>query len=167
MKPIRYNEFMQETLAQLPRGAFLTVRAGEIVNTMTIGWGLIGLMWSIPVLVVAVRQSRHTYELMEQADNFSVSFPSYGDLKEPLAKAGKFSGRDMDKFAAFNIISQPGNVIASPSVSECNLIYECELIYKHQLEPDLLNADIKSSCYANNDYHSLYFGKIVASYLNQ
>ncbi|HNX28952.1 MAG TPA: flavin reductase family protein [Syntrophomonadaceae bacterium] len=166
-KNIRYDEFMQETLAQLPRGAFLSVKADDKINTMTIGWGLIGFIWKMPVIMVAVRPSRYTFELMEKADNFSVSFPHYGDLKQPLAKAGQLSGRDIDKFAVFDITPQAGTVISSPSIAECNLVYECELIYKHPLDPALLNSEIKTSCYAENDYHTLYFGKIAAAYLNE
>ncbi|HOO44668.1 MAG TPA: flavin reductase family protein, partial [Deltaproteobacteria bacterium] len=30
---------------QLQKGAFLTVKAGDALNTMTIGWGLIGFIW--------------------------------------------------------------------------------------------------------------------------
>lgn len=165
-KSIRYNEFIQETLTQLPRGAFLTVKAGETINTMTIGWGLIGYIWRMPVLMVAVRRSRFTYELMEKTDNFSVSFPLQGNLKDPLAKVGKESGRDIDKFKEFPLTAQPGTVIESPSISECHLIYECQTVYKHHMDPLLLADDIQASCYSDNDYHILYYGKIVASYLN-
>ncbi|HPF44224.1 MAG TPA: flavin reductase family protein [Syntrophomonadaceae bacterium] len=166
-KDIRYNEFMQETLRQLPRGAFLSVKAGDKTNTMTIGWSLIGTLWNIPVIMVAVRPSRYTFKLMEQADNFTVSFPHSKDLKDPLAKAGKLSGKDVDKFKECQITAQPGRIIESPAIAECNLVYECKLLYKHPLNPDMLPAEIKSSCYKEGDYHTLYFAKIVASYLNE
>lgn len=166
-KNIRYNEFMQETLTQLPRGAFLSVKAGEMVNTMTIGWGLVGFMWRVPMLIVAVRPSRYTFELMEATDNFTVSFPARGDLKPALAAAGKLSGRDLNKFANSNLTIQPGIMIESPSIAECNLVYECQLLYKHPLEPGALPAEIRSAFYPEGDYHTLYFAKIVASYINE
>lgn len=166
-KDIRYNEFIQNTLEQLPRGAFLSVKADDKINTMTIGWGLIGYIWEMPVIMVAVRPSRYTFELIEKADNFSVSFPHTGDLKKSLAKAGKFSGRDIDKFTESNITAQPGKVIDSPSIAECNLVYECELLYKQPLDPDMLASEIKSKYYPKDDYHTLYFAKIVASYVKE
>ncbi|NLB53543.1 MAG: flavin reductase family protein [Syntrophomonadaceae bacterium] len=165
-KNIRYNEFIQETLTQLPRGSFLTVKAGEKTNTMTIGWGLIGYIWAMPVLMVAVRRSRYTCELMEQTDNFTVSFPHQGDLKGSLAEAGKKSGRDIDKFKELPLTALPGTVTESPAIAECRLVYECQTVYKHQMDPQMLSEDIQASCYSDNDYHILYFGKIVASYLN-
>ncbi len=167
IRNIRYNEFMQETLAQLPRGAFLSVKAGEIVNTMTIGWGFAGFMWRTPMLIVAVRPSRYTFELMEKADNFTVSFPAHGELKKALADAGRASGRDTDKFTSFNLTPQPGTMIESPSIAECNLVYECQLLYKHPLEPELLPTEIKSLFYPEGDYHTLFFAKILTSYINE
>ncbi|WP_369397352.1 hypothetical protein [Syntrophomonas palmitatica] len=42
---LKYHEMSREMLEQLPRGAFLSVKAGERINTMTIGWGAVGYMW--------------------------------------------------------------------------------------------------------------------------
>ena len=45
-------------------------------NTMTIGWGALGTMWSKPFAFVAVRHSRFTYEFMEKYDSFTLTaFP--------------------------------------------------------------------------------------------
>ena len=167
IRNIRYNEFMQETLAQLPRGALLSVKAGEIVNTMTIGWGFAGFMWRTPMLIVAVRPSRYTFELMEKADNFTVSFPAHGELKKALADAGRASGRDTDKFTSFNLTPQPGTMIESPSIAECNLVYECQLLYKHPLEPELLPTEKKYIIYQEAEYIKHLFAKILTSYINE
>lgn len=43
---IKFNELSKEMLQQLQKGAFLTVENGDKVNTMTIGWGSIGIMWN-------------------------------------------------------------------------------------------------------------------------
>ena len=36
---IPYNELSKEMLDQLKKGAFMTTKVNDIVNTMTIGWG--------------------------------------------------------------------------------------------------------------------------------
>lgn len=46
-----------EVIKQLGKeGAFLTSKYNGKVNTMTIGWGSIGVIWRKPVFTVLVRQ---------------------------------------------------------------------------------------------------------------
>ena len=41
-------DYAQHILQALKTGVLLTVKAGETVNTMTIGWGTLGIEWSWP-----------------------------------------------------------------------------------------------------------------------
>ena len=59
MKEVDYMAVAEKAMDQIKQGAFLTVRAGEALNTMTIGWAAIGHVWRRPVLMVLVRDSRH------------------------------------------------------------------------------------------------------------
>ena len=47
------------------------------VNLMTIGWGLIGIVWFKPIFLVAVRKTRYTHKLMEETGVFTVNVPSW------------------------------------------------------------------------------------------
>ena len=49
--------------AMKPAGILLTTAADGKVNTMTIGWGTIGVDWSRPVFIAYVRESRYTKQL--------------------------------------------------------------------------------------------------------
>ena len=40
-----YLDNADALMARIKQGAFLTVKAGEAVNTMTIGWATIGINW--------------------------------------------------------------------------------------------------------------------------
>lgn len=42
IKKINFEKYSLQILEQLKKGAFLTVKNGNEVNTMTIGWGSIG-----------------------------------------------------------------------------------------------------------------------------
>jgi flavin reductase (DIM6/NTAB) family NADH-FMN oxidoreductase RutF len=163
---LKYHEMAREMLDQLPRGAFLSVKAGERINTMTIGWGAIGYMWQKPVLIVMVRYSRYTHELISQAQEFSVSVPQNNDFKKSLAVAGSKSGRDMDKFQELNLTITPGQKTEAPVIAGCGLVYECRILYRQALDPEGLNEAIKSKFYSDEDYHVLYFGEILACYEN-
>lgn len=147
------------------QGAFLTVKSGEKINTMTIGWGSVGYEWNRPVFTVFVRKSRFTYDLMENSDNFTVSIPLSKNLKNALAVCGSKSGRDVDKFKECNLTLENSKMVDTPIIAECELHYECKIVYKQEMNPELLAKDIGESAYANGDYHTVYYGEIIETYM--
>lgn len=167
MKPVNYNEYVKETLTQLPKGVFLTVKNEDQLNTMTIGWGNIGYIWKMPVFLVLVRYSRHTYQLLEKAKEFTVSVPIKKDFKKELAFCGTKSGREVDKFKECTISSIPASMIHTPVIDQCGIYYECQVVYQQVMEPALLAPQILKSSYSKGDYHVLYYGEIKASYINE
>lgn len=162
----KYNQIAPQFLETLPQGAFLSVKAGEKINTMTIGWGSIGFIWHKPVIMVAVRPSRFTFGLMEESADFTVSAPSNQSFSDALALAGSKSGRDLDKFAAAQLETSLGKTVDSPVINNCGLIIEGKIIYKQEMNPEHLDMSIKNKFYPAGDYHMLYFGEIVAYYSN-
>lgn len=162
-----YSQLSREMLEQLPKGGFLSVRSGEDINTMTIGWGAVGFMWQQPVVIVLVRHSRYTHDLLQKAQEFTLSIPLDNEMKKPLAIAGSSSGRDIDKFSTLKLKAQAGKCISSPVIGDCGLIYECRVIYRQSMDPDMLNQDIREKFYASEDYHVMYFGEILACYRNK
>ncbi len=46
------------------RGAFLTSKTTDELNTMTISWGNVGYVWGKPIFTVFVRKSRHTHHII-------------------------------------------------------------------------------------------------------
>lgn len=165
VKQINFNEKSKEMLDQINKGAFLTVTDGEVTNTMTIGWGNIGIIWSKPIFMIAVRYSRYTYDILEKAKDFTISVPINKNLKKELAYCGTYSGKDVDKFKECNLILRDGLSVASPVIENCELHYECKIVYKQAMEPATLDESIKDRYYKDKDYHILYFGEIVNCYL--
>ena len=146
--------------AQLEEGAFLTVRAGKALNTMTIGWGMVGVAWGRPVFMVLVRNSRHT--IMEQAVDFTVTVPTE-DMNDALSFCGNRSGRDLDKFAACGLRIKPGLHTASPVIDARGVQLECRILYKTPMDPSHMDPSV-GALYPKSDYHTLYFGEILACY---
>ncbi|WP_432662244.1 flavin reductase family protein [Wukongibacter baidiensis] len=167
LKDIAYNEMSKEMLDQLKKGAFLTVKGDDEINTMTIGWGSIGFIWNKPIFMVAVRYSRYTYELLEKTDEFTVSVPLSKDMKKELAVCGTKSKREIDKFKECNLTAENGKVVDTPIIGECDLHYECKIVYKQAMEPGMIDKGIRDAKYSNNDFHVLYYGEIVASYIKE
>ena len=162
MEPVAYLAVADDIIEKIKAGAFLTVRAGDRLNTMTIGWAAIGFCWRKSVFMVAVRDSRHTFGLIEKAVDYTVSVPD-GDMKKAIMYCGTKSGRDGDKLAACGLATLAGQKVSSPVIDTPGIHFECRIIYKSAMDPSHLAADL-APLYPEKDYHTLYFGEIAACY---
>ena len=146
-------------------GVLLTTKTNEKTNTMTIGWGSVSEYWGKNVLIVPVRQSRYTHEMLEKSESFSVSVPRYNEIAKEIAYCGTNSGRDVDKFAKCNFTAKPAKSISTPIVREAYLHYECKIIAKIDMTVDHIEKELAQNWYSTNDYHTLYFGEILECYI--
>jgi flavin reductase (DIM6/NTAB) family NADH-FMN oxidoreductase RutF len=163
MKEIGFDNLSKEIIQQLNKGAFLTVKDLKgTANTMTISWGSFGYMWFKPVFMVMVRRSRYTYSLIENAENFSVSFPLKNQLNKELEVCGTKSGRDIDKFKECGLSMQYLEDFETPVIEECDLHLNCKIIYKQPIDPSLFNEETEKMYGAAKDYHTLYYGEILS-----
>ena len=120
---VDYKEVAQRVLTRIDQGAFLTVKSGEAVNTMTIGWLTIGYVWRTPILMVAVRSSRHTFSIIEVSDDFTVSIPSL-NMQREIEFCGTKSGRDYDKFKECNLQISESQDVATPIIRVPGIHFE-------------------------------------------
>ena len=167
MREIKYNEYAKQAIEGLSKGAFLNVSQAGEDNTMTIGWGSIGYIWRKPILMVMVRYSRHTYQMLSEAKEFTVSIPFGDGFKKELALCGTKSGRDIDKFQSCNLPKIRANKVDSPLIPGCDLHYECKVVYKQAMELRDMQEEIASKFYKDDDYHVLFYGEILGTYLKQ
>lgn len=143
-------------------GAFLSVYDGNAFNTMTIGWGMAGICWRKPVLMVAVRDSRYTFAILEDAADFTVSMPS-GNLRDEIFYCGTKSGRDVDKLEECGLKTIGARKTKTPIIDTPGLHIECKVMYKSAMDPAFLSSE-HHSLYPEKDYHTLYYGEILACY---
>ncbi len=137
-------------------------RDGKL-NAMTIGWGLLGTIWRKPVFVVAVRLSRHTHKLMEESDSFTVCLPGKG-MEEWLEFCGTKSGRDVDKFKELGMTAAKGVDVEAPSIEECPVHIECEIVYRDEMKPGQLKEAMEDDVYSSKDMHVIYYGEVKGVY---
>ena len=163
MKDVDYMRVAEDSINKIKEGAFLTVKSGNALNTMTIGWATFGFIWRNPIMMVAVRSSRHTFGIIEAAKDFTVTVPD-GDMHKEVAYCGSKSGRDVDKFKMCNLETTDSRQVASPIIKAQGRHYECKIIYKSAMDPAHLDEDHDSSLYPKKDYHTLYFGEILVCY---
>ena len=163
MNPVEYMTVAPKAMEQIKKGAFLTVKSGKAINTMTIGWATIGHVWRKPIMMVAVRLSRHTFTIIETAEDFTVTIPS-SDMKKELMFCGTKSGRDCNKFNECNFQTSDSQKVITPIIKAPGLHYECKIVYKSAMDPIYLNQDYDTALYPEKDYHTLYYGEIVDCY---
>ena len=155
----------------MKKGILLTTKSGDKVNTMTIGWGKIGIEWNRPVFIAYVRETRYTKSLLENSGEFTVNIP-YGQLDSNiLGYCGKKSGRDTDKIADLGLTLVESDVVSVPGIKELPLTLECRVIYKQAQDLNMLPDEILQRFYPVmdaerfRDYHIAYYGEIVNAYL--
>jgi len=162
---MNFTQNLEKALEYLHKqGAFLTTKVRNETNTMTISWGSIGFIWRKPMFTVLVRKSRHSHELIEKAGEFTVSVPLDENMKKALDICGSKSGRDMDKFKECNLELQEGKSISTPVIKDCGVHYECKIIFKQDMAPNLLDEEIDDNVYDSKNYHTIYYGEIVNCY---
>jgi flavin reductase (DIM6/NTAB) family NADH-FMN oxidoreductase RutF len=162
---IAYNEKSKEILATLEKGIFMTTKVGNKVNTMTIAWGGINVVWSKPVFVAYVRYTRDTYEMLKNTSEFTINVPITNQLRKELGFCGTKSGRDFNKIKECNLTLVDGRTLNTPIIADCDIHYECKIIYKQAMEPNNIEDDILDRYYENNDFHVIFYGEIKDSYI--
>ena len=162
MKTEQIISFAGRVISNIEKGAFLTVAAQDQLNTMTIGWAMMGVCWRKPILMVAVRDSRHTFTLLEAATDFTVTSPTT-NKRDEIFYCGTKSGRDVNKLEECGLKTAPGRQSQSPIIDIPGLHLECLIIYKNPMNPDRLDQSYHG-IYPKKDFHTLYFGEIVDCY---
>ena len=148
-----------------PYGILLTTAAEGKVNTMTIGWGTIGVDWSRPMFIAYVRESRYTKEMLDKNPEFTVNIPLGEADRKILAHCGTKSGRDADKIRDLGLHLEDPDVISVPGIKELPLTLECKVLYKEEQDLSLIPEDILKVYYPHGDHHHVYYGQIVSAYI--
>lgn len=162
---MNFTQNLEKNMEYLHKqGAFLTTKVGDEINTMTISWGSIGFVWGKPMFTALVRKSRHTYNLLEKAGEFTVSIPLSDNMKKELAICGTKSGRDVNKLKECSLQLGEGKIVSTPVIKGCGVHFECKVLYKQPMSPNLLDESVDNNSYGNKDYHTIYFGEIVDCY---
>lgn len=157
-------------LENVGKGVLLTTAAEGKVNTMTIGWGTLGIQWGKPIFIAFVRESRYTKELLDKNPEFTVNVP-YGEYdKSILGICGTRSGRDVDKIQESELSLEESDTVSVPGIRQLPLTLECKVIYRQEQDPAAISQENTARYYPkengnNGDYHTAYYGEVTAAYI--
>ena len=177
MKQIDINEYLPKIMSELKKGILVNTKNGDKTNSMTIGWGQVGIEWGKMFFSIYVRHGRFTHEQIETTKEFTVSVPieRTPEVAKAIGYIGSRNGREIDKLSDMNLTLSDGKEVKSPGIKELPLTIECKVIYSKEQNIDNIPQEIKDSCYpqdipsdnpmANKDYHTVYYGEIVNAYI--
>ena len=167
----KINPFDYATLLNkaLPQGILLNTN-GEKFNSMVIGWGYLGTLWSLPTYTVFVRQSRYTKEQLDRTGEFTISAPVSGKLSSEIFRiCGTRSGRDINKEKEAGLTLVRAEEIRTPGIKEVPLTLECKVLYQQDQVLENIPEDIRERFYSHGkdsgDFHTAYIGQIVDAYI--
>ena len=170
-KQVNIFDYAGHICKALEKGVLLTTASGNKVNTMTIGWGTLGIQWNKPIFIAYVRESRYTRQLLQENPEFTVNIP-YGDFNSQiLGYCGKKSGRDTDKIADLSLTVIPSQIVSVPGLLELPLTIECRVIYQQAQDLQALPDTVLNRFYPAvkeegfRDHHIAFYGEIVNAYI--
>jgi len=162
-QPLNLDDISLNPFTQIGKDWFaLTAGTKEKVNTMTAAWGGLGVMWGKNVVFVVVRDSRYTKEFIDSSETFSLTFFDMRQKanRQTLQYLGAVSGRNEDKITSACLNINYHN--DTPFIDEGNSVYICRKLFSSPMTKEfMLDADIPSKWYGDEDYHTLYIGEIT------
>ena len=174
---IQVFDYAKEITQAIPKGVLQTTRVQDKVNSMTIGWGTLGVVWGEPVFIVFVREGRFTREQLDASGEFTVNIPYGGCDRKIISYCGARSGRDTDKIRDLGLTLVEADLVRAPAIRELPLTLECRVLYRQLQDRAAIPEEIRRTMYpedvdsssplANRDCHVAYYGKILKAYLLQ
>lgn len=94
-------------------------------NVMPAGWSMV-TSGKPPMLAVSIGLGRHTHKLIEETGEFVLAFPNK-EMKDLVEYTGTSSGRDIQKFPAFNIETAEPKLVRPPLIRNAVACFECRV----------------------------------------
>ena len=116
-------------------------------NPITLGW-VMQTSHNPPMFAISVAPQRYSHKAIKQAGCFTLIFPS-ADMADLALFFGTKSGRNIDKFKESDCKIEPAKVVDSVLMTDAVANFECVV------ESETITGD-----------HSIFTGKVVASYVN-
>ena len=173
--PVDVFKCAEQILRGVKNAALMTTKSGDgFVNTMVIGWGMLGIAFGRPAFQVFARNSRFTHRILKETGEFTVNIKPEGTPPEVLKVAGSESGRNVDKIKKLNLTTVASDVVSPPALCEFPLTPECKILYQEDFNLEALSEDIVKAKYpvvaesedtsVARDIHTMYYAEIVSAY---
>jgi flavin reductase (DIM6/NTAB) family NADH-FMN oxidoreductase RutF len=95
-------------------------------NIMTMGWHMV-MEFQPSLIGCYIWSENHSFNMIHRSGECVINIPT-ADLGMKIVGIGNSSGRDVDKFAKFQLTARRGTKVSAPLIEECYANFECRLI---------------------------------------
>lgn len=127
-------------------------------NMMTASWGGLGHLYNKPVAFCFINPTRHTYQLLENKDTYTLCFFTEA-YRDALNYCGTHSGKNEDKVRGSGLtpLITPSKSVA---YSEAWMIIECKKLVAQQFTPEAI-YDPEAKKQWGENLHKMFIGEII------
>lgn len=113
-----------ETIEPGPVVLLATAESGR-ANVMTMSWHMM-VDFEPPLIACIVSEGDYSFAALCATRECVIAIPAV-EIAETVVKIGNSSGRDIDKFAAFDLTKIKAKRVSAPLVGECFVNLECKV----------------------------------------
>ena len=104
----------------------LTTACKGKINVMVMSWHMM-VEFEPPLIAFVVSSADYSFAALRATRECVIAIPTL-ELAPVVVQVGNTSGRDLDKFEAFNLTPLPAERVAPPLIAECFANLECKVI---------------------------------------
>lgn len=104
----------------------VTTQGSNGPNVMTMGFHMM-MRHDAPLIGCIIGPWDHTYEVLRETGECVLSIPG-AEMARTVVDIGNCSGADIDKFAEFDLETQPSRSVGAPILNACIANIECRLV---------------------------------------
>ncbi len=104
----------------------VTTSRGGKNNVMTMSWHTM-LEFEPPLIGCVISNRNYTFNILRYTRECVIAIPTV-KLAAKTVRVGNSSGRNMDKFSAFELTPVPASLVKAPLIAECYINLECKVV---------------------------------------
>ena len=130
-------------------------------NTLTLGWGATGILWSRPVAIVYIRENRFSSRYFEESPVYVLSWYPAQYRKEIYKIFGGKSGRDTDKekLSGFTPVETPDGGV---TYLQAEKVVICRKLMRQPVPGEFLPKELHSRLGQDGFIHIQYTGEVLS-----
>ena len=101
-------------------------------DVMTMSWHMM-IDFEPPIFACIISNRNYSFDILRKTRECVINIPT-ADLAKKVVAVGNSSGRDIDKFASFQLTQEKGSFVKAPLIKECFASLECRVIDTKMVE---------------------------------
>ena len=171
LRPLPLAEFyrnFEEVSVKMDRGALFspgvylgTAGTPARYNSLTLGWGASGVLWSKPVAIVYIRENRFSYRYFEENPVFVLSWYGREHMPSLYKVFGGTSGRDTDKekLSGFTPVETPDGGV---TYLQAEKVVICRRVLRTAVPESAVPGPLRARLAGDGFVHIQYTGEVLS-----